>query len=486
MNNTEHEKQTNELMVNAIYKALKRADIPVIKASDDLAEILQLAGMQVAYKKKEAPETVSASKEKHHPTAVSSADGTNILKNLDKLAKDYEEKFIKRPISFIGDIANALNISNPGRSSRYGLFETRNGKVLSIRLSNHNATVSNFDDVNEDDGLSIVVTSSPNEYIKNNGKAHIVEYYYNAINLRKAYGLPLVEIINSIKEALLSGEYKDTTGLAQREEVNATFLKDKTGTIYGWTSNGSIYLTKDGMNPRTLLHEYTHLWSNAMQIANPEGWQSIKDIMREDPLWNKVQSDSNYADIADDEDMLVSEVLSRRSEKNNVALLTTQAQKVLREGAHDKDYQANQLLFKMKEALNMFWDWVTTKLFSMKHFQSEEQVSNRVLYDLVNSTPLSQDKELKDQPQYSIEPAVNEINISNATVIEQGYGYAIRCKVNGIQQLAETLTPSEQRKYLQLLQSGNKDELSEYLTTLAEKHFGGTTESENRNKGLKR
>ena len=49
-----------------------------------------------------------------------------------------------------------------------------------------------------------------------------------------------------------------------------TILKDKAGTIYGWTSNGNIYLTKDGMNPRTLLYEYTHLWFNAMQVANPE------------------------------------------------------------------------------------------------------------------------------------------------------------------------------------------------------------------------
>ena len=97
MNDINKEKQTNELMVNAIIKALKRADIPVIKASDDLAEILQLAGMQVAYKKKEAPETVSVSDKKHHQTVISSADGTKILKNLDNLARDYEEKLVSYP-----------------------------------------------------------------------------------------------------------------------------------------------------------------------------------------------------------------------------------------------------------------------------------------------------------------------------------------------------------------------------------------------------
>ena len=483
----DNEIQMNTLMVEAVMKALRRANIPVYKAADDLAEILQLAGEQVEFsKKKKAPETESASRKKHQPSVVSSADGTKIIKELDKYINYCKEKDIKRTNTFIGDVSKILKAHREGSGSEYATFITSNNKMITFRLSNHNATIKNFDYKGEDEGVSIVIAfEKDNKGLNKGGKAHVVEFYYDSIKLRKAYGQPLVEILQSLKNALLTGEYIDTTGLAQREEVNARFLKDKSGTIYGWTSNGNIYLTKDGMNPRTLLHEYTHLWSNAMQIANPEGWQSIKDIMREDPLWNKVQSDSNYADIADDEDMLVSEVLSRRSEKNNVALLATQAQKVLREGAHDKDYQANQLLFKMKEVLNMFWDWVTTKLFSMKSFQSEEQVSNRILYDLVNSTRLPSLSDVNIPTQYSIGPTVNEINISNATVVKQGYGYAIRCKVNGIQQSASILSSQEQNKYLQLFDSGDKDELNEYLTTLAEKHFGEGGQSEKQNKGLK-
>ena len=37
----DNEKQMNTLMVEALMKALKRANIPVYKASDNLAEILQ-------------------------------------------------------------------------------------------------------------------------------------------------------------------------------------------------------------------------------------------------------------------------------------------------------------------------------------------------------------------------------------------------------------------------------------------------------------
>lgn len=510
MSNKEHEKQANALMVNAIIKALKRANIPVIKASDDLAEILQMAGLPLAYKKKEAPETASGFQRNHHPTVVSSADGANILKNIDNIISEYKEKS-NQSKTFIGDTAKVLKAQRDGSGSEYANFITVNDRIITIRISNHNATVFNFDYKCEEEGISIVITNNPNKGINKGGNAHVVEYFYDSIKLRKADGKPLVQILQSLKQALYSGEYKDTTGLAQREEVNARFLKDKSGTTYGWTSNGKIYLTKDGLSPKTMIHEYTHLWSNAMMYGNPEGWQSVKDIMCQDPLWRDVKDDANYADIADDEDMVVSEVLARRSEQNNSVLLEQQAQKVLREDTADKSYQAHQLLFKMKEALNTFWDWVTTKLFSMKHFQSEEQVSNRVLYDLVNSTPFGQKESKYDLPQYSIlkdmkneiynsfknqiidldDPSILEKNpfdkniVTSPVVIKHGSGFGIRCKVDGQQQSAEELTPTEVQQYNRLLQSGNMDELKKYVSSLAEKHFGNKIE-EQQYRGIKR
>ncbi len=48
----DNEIQMNTLMVEAVMKALRRANIPVYKAADDLAEILQLAGEQVEFSKK--------------------------------------------------------------------------------------------------------------------------------------------------------------------------------------------------------------------------------------------------------------------------------------------------------------------------------------------------------------------------------------------------------------------------------------------------
>lgn len=154
-------------------------------------------------------------------TVISSIDGAKILNNLDKAIERYNENPDNRPWTFIGDLASALGSSDKDKSSQYATFETKNGQVVTIRVSNHNATISNFDNAGESNGISIVISRKPNEGITNDGDAHIVEFFYPDKALNKAEGKPLVEILKSIKQSLYSGEYKDTTGLAQREEVNA-------------------------------------------------------------------------------------------------------------------------------------------------------------------------------------------------------------------------------------------------------------------------
>lgn len=52
-----------------------------------------------------------------------------------------------------------------------------------------------------------------------------MEFFYPDKALRKAEGKPLSEIVRSIEQALYSGEYRDTTGLAEREEVNAFLIR---------------------------------------------------------------------------------------------------------------------------------------------------------------------------------------------------------------------------------------------------------------------
>ena len=124
-----------------------------------------------------------------------------------------------------------MGVDDKDKSSKYATFEAKNGKVFTIRISNHNATVSNFDNNGEENGISIVVSRKKNNGIINDGDAHLVEYFYSDKKLKVADGKPLVEILKSIKQALYSGVYIDNTGLAEVEEVNSLNLQENDADI---------------------------------------------------------------------------------------------------------------------------------------------------------------------------------------------------------------------------------------------------------------
>ena len=683
--------ESQRLATDAALEGLKRAGVPVEVVSDEQAAVMlgEQKGVELSAKQKRALETASPAMQDHH-TVVSSADGTKVLKDLDNTIEEYEKLKGNKPNTLIGDIAKVLGATRHGSNSEYASFETKNGKLVTIRLANHNAKVSTFDNNGESEGLSIVITPKENAKLTNDGEAHITEFYYNAVKLRRAEGKPLVEILKSIKQALYSGEYKDTTGLAEVQEVNVPraelhmvyhgsgadfdafdhshmgegegqqaygwgtyvtevegigeqyaeanhgnldfdeeafydeaneyieevfgsrdgldyayndggfeifnvnrdpetlnyfldyfkehpnefdswedpneidvstldekgieelgralersmddvvqedvqalfekymtvparhlysveipddtgsnyldytknyaddrsgintdhlidalydeilatddehlydskqakkelrkelselafsfgkdiygdissylgsdkkaseflhrqgivgisypaqyrsggreddarnyvifdeedlkitdhvqFMKTPSGTLYGWTVGGKIYLTKDGLNPNTPIHEYTHLWAQAMKERNKEGWQSVKELLRDTPVWDEVLKDKNYQDILDDEDAIASEALSRISGQKNAEKMEAEARKMIDEA---KDYvdkaKAISLLERMKSALKKFWNWVGKDLFGIKKFSSVDEITDRVLYDLTNGTDL--------------------------------------------------------------------------------------------------
>lgn len=224
--------------------------------------------MAMGAKKKSAEETASPNNS-DHSTAISSADGAKILKNLDNLAKKYQEKS-NRPKTFIGDVSNALGILMPNKSSKYGTFKVKSGDVVTIRLSNHNATASNLDAMGEDDAISIVVANKPDNGIVNDGDAHIVEFYYNSRTLGKADGKPLVDIIFSIKQALYSGVYIDKTGLAKRAEINPRYSISESYAPFSTTEAGEIakQMRADGALPSEIYARTGWWWDAKGRMRN--------------------------------------------------------------------------------------------------------------------------------------------------------------------------------------------------------------------------
>lgn len=177
--------------------------------------------------------------------------------------------------------------------------------------------------------------------------------------------------------------------------THATSLRTPQGTIYGWSVNGKIYLTEAGINPDTPIHEYTHLWAEAMMKQNKQGWDSIKFLLKDTPVWKEVIADPNYSNIKDNEDAVASEVLSRISGKKNAAKMEEEAQRAIDEakGVFEKA-RATTILTNLKKALNSLWKWVSKNIFDVKEFSSINEVTDKVLYDLIHGTKLINDKSL--------------------------------------------------------------------------------------------
>ena len=167
-------------------------------------------------------------------------------------------------------------------------------------------------------------------------------------------------------------------------QLQLNFSAPPQGTIYGWTDGKRIYLTREGMNPETPVHEYTHLGARAMMQNNAEGWLSIKDLLRDTPMWNEVLNDVNYANIRGNEDAIASEVLSRLSGKNGAQKMQEMAQRLINEGNPD----AQTLIDRIRQALQDFWHWVGVNLFDIQEFESIDEITDRVLWDMVQGTDL--------------------------------------------------------------------------------------------------
>ena len=518
-------------MRDALVDVLRGAGVEVVTDAEEGQRVLDAAngGMRLQAKKR-ALETASVTfDEEHQPTVVSSADGAKLLKELDRLTEDFEN-LSNQTKFFIGTVAKALGAQRYNSKSEYATFETKSGRVVTIRLADHNAAASNFDNRGELDGISIVISPKPNQGIINDGNAHIVEYYYDAIKLRRADGKPLADIVRSIKQALYSGEFKDATGIAEVQEVNVLnvrvklnkrssteaerigketqldiinktnpapddyhtwvrttddiltlqeavdevlgedpsyelssypdvsddvirdalktgkitvyssypiangvfvtpsmmqaadyaggmkvyskvvsisdvawlstdegqyattkedagsegdeirFFRTADGHAYGFTVGGKIYIDPRIAGADTPIHEYTHLWAEALRKANPKEWENIVRLMKGTGLWEEVKR--RYPELTTDSE-IADEVLAHYSGKRGAERLRKAQEEALKNGNGILEKTAAvAAINNVRTALKRFWKGVAD--FFGVHFNSAEEVADKVLSDMLN------------------------------------------------------------------------------------------------------
>lgn len=396
--------QEERVLRDAVIDRLRESGMEVITDEEAGQRVLDEANgkAKLSAKKRRALETASLGKTPRSLTVVSSADGANVLKSIDTLVSEFEKSAVQ-PKTFIGDVAKALGAKRGGSASEYASFETKNSKIITIRLSNHNTKVSNFDANGETDGISIVVSPKKSGGMTNDGKAHVVEYYYDAIKLRRAEGKPLADIVRSIKQALYSGEFEDTTGLAERQEVNAKitdhvrFFRTAKGEAYGFTVGGKIYIDPKIANTETPIHEYAHLWAAALRGQNPKEWRNIVELMKGTSVWDEVKK--RYPELNTDDD-IADEVLATYSGRRGAERLREEQRKIAGDkGGVFEKAEAISALERVKQALRKFWKSVAD--FLHIHYKSAEEVADRVMKDLLDGVdPRKHFNSRNDDPRF--------------------------------------------------------------------------------------
>ena len=156
-------------------------------------------------------------------------------------------------------------------------------------------------------------------------------------------------------------------------ESRIEFLRTPDGVTYGWAVNGTIYLTPEGLNPNTPIHEYTHLWAAALQKSNPKLWSEVVEAMKLSPAWNEVMADDNYTDIHGDENRVASEVLSRLSGNEGYRRYMEQAEaEIAAERNIGEKVRKKGILNRIKNAVSRFWNWLKGKLGSKAKAANEQ------------------------------------------------------------------------------------------------------------------
>ena len=191
-------------------------------------------------------------------------------------------------------------------------FNEINKDYYKFRLSDHKAVIS---DKQSSKTLeeSVVIQFCDNKGRAKN-KARLIEYGYNPETLTKE---KQISIIRGIQEWIKIGEFTgqgyDTYFISDAEKLRRQLMQIMVidSQTYGFAHNGKIYLNPELMNSEVAVNEYTHLWDNYIQRTNPELWEKGKQIFRNTRFWEEVKNDPNYADIADNNDLILSEIHAR-------------------------------------------------------------------------------------------------------------------------------------------------------------------------------
>ncbi len=207
-------------------------------------------------------------------------------------------------------------------------------------------------------------------------------------------------------------------------------FRSKDGEVYGFTVDGKIYLDTKRMKPETPLHEYTHLWSEALKRVNPKEWENVKKLFDEvDGLKDEVQK--LYPELKGED--LYDEMIAVYSGREGTKKLEDVVRKLAAEGGKSvtDSVKAQGFIGKVKEALQRYWKGVADMLHI--HFTSAEEVADKVLADWAKGIDPreieSKETEHAKEPNFSDLPVFDGIGRGDIRILKEEGWHAYKLGV---------------------------------------------------------
>ena len=213
-----------------------------------------------------------------------------------------------------------------------------------------------------------------------------------------------------IMDALKRGLQVDNTVEGERRE-----FRTKDGEVYGFTVDGKIYLDTKNMKPETPLHEYTHLWSEALKKKNPKEWENVKKLFDEvEGLKDEVQK--LYPEL--EGDALYDEMIATYSGREGTKKLEAVVRELAAKNGSGvaESVKEQGFIYKVKEALQKYWKGVADMLHI--HFTTAENVADKVLADWAKGVNPKEEKVDEKKEAVKAEEPKQPLNPIERTALE--------------------------------------------------------------------
>ena len=273
------------------------------------------------------------------------------------------------------------------------------------------------------------------EQVKEDAQNHIDNApYLENVESNGFDGISISGKYNSVYIVYTPSQIKsatDNVGAFDNDDDDIRFYRGQHGEVRGFAVGGRIYLDPKMASDETAIHEYTHLWADALRRVNPAEWENVKGLLRGTPIWEETKR--LYPELADDEDALADEVLAQFSGKHGAKRLAEAREKAMSEadGVFNKAKVAS-VFDNVRQALKRFWKGVAD--FLGLHFTSAEDIADKVLADLLSGVnprnidssayeaPTIREQRIDNDTREKMQRSVDELRVE----VREGYEKAVK------------------------------------------------------------